>query len=102
MEFCRKIVSMIYREEKGGVKTYGAATGPGGEDGAAGSKDVDDAAVVGEAGAAVGGVGGTDGAGLGGGGGGVVGGIGVVVAGSDGKENVVVDHGGSSLVKSGL
>ena len=76
-----------------------AATGPGGQNSSTRSDDVDNAAVVGEGRATVGRVSGTDSTGLGGRGRGVVGSVGVVVTGGNGKEDVVVDHGSSSLVE---
>lgn len=81
------------------MRTHGLTTGPGGENVATRSKDVDNAAVVGERGASVAGGGGTDSAGGGSRGGGVVVGIVVAVTSGDGEEDAASDEVLGSLVQ---
>lgn len=81
--------------------TYGAAAGPGGEDGVAGSKDIDNSAVVGERGTGIGRGGSTNSAGVGGGRRRVVGGVGVAVTSSDGEEDTSGDGPGGRVVDGG-
>jgi hypothetical protein len=78
-----------------------SAADPGAEDRGTGGEDVNNGAVVGEAGPGVTRGSGTDSAGLGLGGGGVVGSVGVVVTGSDGQEDTGVDKGSGGAVDSG-
>lgn len=79
----------------------GAAANPGGEDISTGGKDVNDAAVVGEAGAVVVAVSGTDGADRGLGSRGGVGSVAVVVTGSDGDKDTRALELGSGAVDGG-
>lgn len=86
---------------QGGTSTYSAATGDSGGDAAAGGKDVDEAAVVGEGRAGISRGGGADGAGGGGRGGRVVGSVRVVVASGDTEEDAAAHERGSGRVERG-
>jgi hypothetical protein len=81
--------------------TYGTATGPGGEDGVAGSKNIDKSTVVGERGTGVSRGGSTDSASVGGGRRRVVGSVGVAVTGSNGEEDTSSDGVGGRAVDGG-